>query len=365
MYPDTGGAGQTWSDQSLQSIYETISMTECLLPCRTDDDCDDGNLCNGHETCDVETGLCNYDDAEEDEDHEQQQQQQQRLQHQPPILPHDMSCQDRSFCNGSETCDPLTGQCHPAISRKDDMPISNVCDDGVSCNGVEVCNEDTKSCSAGVPICSEIELSLIDNVVAYTEVNGYFFDLHANDHDSNYYNNDNNNNKDGEGRHHDDRDRVGVEIASIQVSPNGPGTVQVFMRQDDEKNSNTKGSLSAKGRETSNEGWDEILSVPVGSGNVATVTLSFNPPIYIPSGKTIGFFIYSPGGIWPTEYDTTTDSDTATNIEPYQINYDMSTFDLSVSYSKSVPGLFSEEYFPLPLDPNGMKIVYKLVDEST
>lgn len=84
--------------------------------------CDDGNLCNGVEACDPETGC--YTET----------------------LP-DAVCNDDNVCNGAEVCDPVIG-CHTLYP-----PMK--CDDGNLCNGQESC--DTKSgCASGVPlICND------------------------------------------------------------------------------------------------------------------------------------------------------------------------------------------------------------------
>jgi len=74
-----------------------------------DDACDDGDWCNGAETCDTATG-CVSGNAPD--------------------------CDDGNWCNGAETCDAVNG-CQ-AGSPPD-------CDDGVDCS-TDDCNEDTDSC---------------------------------------------------------------------------------------------------------------------------------------------------------------------------------------------------------------------------
>jgi hypothetical protein len=53
------------------------------------------------------------------------------------------SCDDGNFCNGTETCNSAAGACEPGT------PPS--CDDGSFCNGTESCNEATDSCDPGTP----------------------------------------------------------------------------------------------------------------------------------------------------------------------------------------------------------------------
>jgi len=75
------------------------------LPCAIDDDCDNGNICDGLETCNDTTLLCEAGTA----------------------LPFD----DGVFCNGAETCDPILGT-----------------QDGADpCNAtIESCDEDNLEC---------------------------------------------------------------------------------------------------------------------------------------------------------------------------------------------------------------------------
>ncbi len=53
------------------------------------------------------------------------------------------SCDDGDFCNGLDSCS--AGACSSGGQ--------NPCDDGVDCNGSETCNNDTYSCGAGMSIC--------------------------------------------------------------------------------------------------------------------------------------------------------------------------------------------------------------------
>ena len=53
-----------------------------------------------------------------------------------------ITCDDGDSCNGAETCNPLAG-CQPGT------PL--VCDDGMLCNGVETCSSASGSCQPGTP----------------------------------------------------------------------------------------------------------------------------------------------------------------------------------------------------------------------
>ena len=78
--------------------------------CTVNADCDDNNVCNGTETCNTGTGLCEAG---------------------TPLV-----CDDGLFCNGAESCDAALG-CQAGTAPD--------CGDGVSCT-VDSCNETTDSC---------------------------------------------------------------------------------------------------------------------------------------------------------------------------------------------------------------------------
>jgi hypothetical protein len=82
--------------------------------------CDDGNPCNGTETCDKATG-CKAGT--------------------PVVCP-----DDGDKCNGTEQCNPLNGQCIHV------NPLT--CDDGLRCDGTETCNPTTGCVSGTAETCS-------------------------------------------------------------------------------------------------------------------------------------------------------------------------------------------------------------------
>ena len=134
-------------------------------PCADSAACDDGNPCNGVETCN--NGTCTPGPS--------------------------IQCDDGNTCNGVETCDPASGSCLPGtvLSCDDTNPctddtcnpsagcintpntatcsdgnacttgdvcsggactgIAVVCDDGDPCNGVETCNPTSGACQANPP----------------------------------------------------------------------------------------------------------------------------------------------------------------------------------------------------------------------
>ena len=83
--------------------------------CTTDAECQNGSYCDGAETCNVGSGLCEPGSP-------------------PP-------CEDDGFfCNGAEVCDEATESC---------VGTPPACDDALYCNGEETCNEGTDQCDAG------------------------------------------------------------------------------------------------------------------------------------------------------------------------------------------------------------------------
>jgi hypothetical protein len=109
-------------------------------PCAADADCDDGLFCTGQESC--VGGFCvkgppvlcpvgDTVDCTEDVCDETLKG--------CVSQPSDARCDDGQFCNGFETCDPVNG-CQPP-SRQ---PTCN--DDGVACT-IEVCSEAIKGCA--------------------------------------------------------------------------------------------------------------------------------------------------------------------------------------------------------------------------
>jgi slime mold repeat-containing protein len=111
----------------------------CLLGCATDLDCNDGNPCNGAESC--LAGVC------------------------VPGTP--FVCDDGDPCNGVETCDPTTGACVNGTPCDDGNPCNGVetcdlttgchlgtpiaCGDGLACDGTETCDPNSAACVPGTP----------------------------------------------------------------------------------------------------------------------------------------------------------------------------------------------------------------------
>ncbi|MDP3275542.1 MAG: putative metal-binding motif-containing protein [Deltaproteobacteria bacterium] len=95
------------------------AMGGCVMQgCRNDGECDDRNVCNGVERCNM--GTCLAGTA--------------------------MVCDDRNACNGVESCDPTRG-CRPGTAL--------MCDDGQFCNGVETCRAEIGCVGAAAPTCND------------------------------------------------------------------------------------------------------------------------------------------------------------------------------------------------------------------
>ncbi len=122
------------------------SETGDCIGCLTDADCSDGLFCNGAESCDRESNMCRpgampcleticdeeSDDCVEclvDEDCAQDERCANGVCMAIPECESDADCDDRSFCNGVETC--VGGECQGAV------PL---------CGQDEICDEETDSC---------------------------------------------------------------------------------------------------------------------------------------------------------------------------------------------------------------------------
>ncbi len=105
--------------------------------------CSDGDACTVGDACD--SGVCKAgkpmkcDDGEACNGEEACDPGSGKCVSSPPPV-----CDDNKACNGVETCDPGTGKCAPG------KPV--VCDDNKPCNGLETCDAKTGKCSAGTPI---------------------------------------------------------------------------------------------------------------------------------------------------------------------------------------------------------------------
>ena len=115
----------TYTDYDYINLYDNAQLATNVVfwcdYCMTNNECDDGDYCNGLETCNLTTHGCDAGT--------------------PPCA------DDGLFCNGTEGCDEVNDQCTSS---------GNPCpDDGLFCNGAEACNEASDQCTAGTNPCPD------------------------------------------------------------------------------------------------------------------------------------------------------------------------------------------------------------------
>jgi Tol biopolymer transport system component len=126
--------------------------------------CDDGDACNGVETCNPTTGACGAGTPPDCDDQNACTTDSCNL---AVGCVHSSKCDDGNACNGSETCDPSSGVCGLGVTLSCDdnnactidscSPTSGCthkskCDDGNACNGIETCNSaNGGTCGPGTP----------------------------------------------------------------------------------------------------------------------------------------------------------------------------------------------------------------------
>jgi hypothetical protein len=139
------------------------------VECLVDADCDDGLFCNGVETCvgtvcqagtdPCEDNVgCTVDVCDEVADT-------------CSNTPDDTNCDDGVFCNGAETCDPVSDcqlgtdpcednvvctvdVCDEVADTCSNTPDDAFCDDGLFCNGAEFCDP-VSDCQPGTDPCED------------------------------------------------------------------------------------------------------------------------------------------------------------------------------------------------------------------
>jgi hypothetical protein len=118
-------------DEGTGTCVSAPDNTRCVAPavcdirrgctstaCMTDAQCDDGNVCNGRETC--AAGAC--------------------------VSSGPLRCDDGIACT-QDQCDPRLGCTATPDNRR--------CDDGVFCNGSEICSTAARGCTGGMPVVCE------------------------------------------------------------------------------------------------------------------------------------------------------------------------------------------------------------------
>jgi len=145
-------------------LADTCISLPVVCDCLADVDCDDGEFCDGAETCDLGTGECiagtpvDVDDGVGCTDDSCDE-----VNNVVVNAPNDGLCDNGEFCDGSETCDAVndcqagTPPCDPATETCDETgdiceppgcQSDAECDDGLFCNGTESCDLDTGGCVA-------------------------------------------------------------------------------------------------------------------------------------------------------------------------------------------------------------------------
>jgi len=135
----------------------SLIITGASFGCDDNEDCDDGLYCNGEETCvggecqdgtDVDCNdsvPCTDDSCNEGTDS-------------CDNIPNDGLCDNGQYCDGAETCHATLGcqdgtdvdcndsvpctddSCNEGTDSCDNIPNDGLCDDGLYCNGVETCD---------------------------------------------------------------------------------------------------------------------------------------------------------------------------------------------------------------------------------
>ncbi|MBI5490070.1 MAG: putative metal-binding motif-containing protein [Deltaproteobacteria bacterium] len=135
--------------------------------------CDDGNACNGAETCDAVAGCRSGTPLDCSDGVDCTEDSCSALTGACSHAANDSRCDDRVYCNGPERCDPVSGcsggtapSCSDGIACTSDScdgttdscthtPNNALCSDGRFCNGVELCSGGV-GCGPGTPaVCSD------------------------------------------------------------------------------------------------------------------------------------------------------------------------------------------------------------------
>ena len=166
------GSQSSCSGGNYDDADDLVFPVNTTAPCTVNADCDDGAFCNGTETCNVGTGICEagtavscgdgvsctVDSCNEATDA-------------CDNTPTNSLCDNGLFCDGTETCDAVAGcqagapvacgdgvgctvdSCNEATDSCDNAPDDSACDNGLFCDGTETCDA-VSDCQAGSNPCS-------------------------------------------------------------------------------------------------------------------------------------------------------------------------------------------------------------------
>ncbi|MEM7354267.1 MAG: M36 family metallopeptidase, partial [Acidobacteriota bacterium] len=157
--------------------------------CTNNGDCDDGDFCNGAETCNVGTGACEAGTAPSTDDGVACTDDScDEVNDVIVNTANDANCDDGAFCNGAETCDAVNDcQAGTAPSVDDGVgctddscdevndvivntPNNANCDDGAFCNGAETCDA-VNDCQAGSDPCAGGACDEVNDICLECSVN--------------------------------------------------------------------------------------------------------------------------------------------------------------------------------------------------
>jgi hypothetical protein len=146
-------------DSSQCAVGEYCTATGCILApaCSTEAECNDGNDCNGIETCDLSIGRCRVGAPKNCNDNVSCTADSCQAPGVCVNTPQDSLCNDGNRCNGTEVCDGLSDctfgiplDCDDGIAcTRDDcdpiagckpVPQDGACADTSACNGNETCD---------------------------------------------------------------------------------------------------------------------------------------------------------------------------------------------------------------------------------
>jgi len=157
--------------------------------CTLDSECNDGAFCNGVETCNVGTGICEAgttvdcsDDASCTDDTCNE------ATDSCDNVANDANCANGLFCDGAETCDAVNDcqagapvdcndsvgctvdSCNEGTDSCDNVPDDGVCDNGVFCDGAEICDVFNDCQPSSPPSCDDGVGCTDDSCNASTDV---------------------------------------------------------------------------------------------------------------------------------------------------------------------------------------------------
>ncbi len=161
----------------------SYTFPSCGAPvCTQDSDCDNGDFCDGAETCDIPSGICQpgtapdcddgvsctVDSCNETTDS-------------CDNVANDGLCDNGAFCDGAELCDAVNDcqagtavdctdgvsctvdSCNEGTDSCDNVPDNALCDNGQFCDGAETCDA-VNDCQPGTDPCAPLACDEVGDV---------------------------------------------------------------------------------------------------------------------------------------------------------------------------------------------------------